>query len=61
MSEDIERRLEKLEKELLDMRKEATARERNWLRTGITVLGFLVVTLFGVIWAYRSVIFGGDP
>ena len=51
-------RLDKLERELLSMRKEAAARERNWLRTGITVLGFLVVTLFGVIWSYRSVIFG---
>jgi hypothetical protein len=54
----ITNRLDKLERELLSMRKEAAARERNWLRTGITVLGFLVVTLFGVIWSYRSVIFG---
>lgn len=61
MDDNITKRLEKLEKELVDMRKEAAARERNWLRTGITVLGFLVVTLFGVIWAYRSVIFGGNP
>ena len=61
MSEEITKRLDKLEKEILSMRKEAAARERNWLRTGITVLGFLVVSLFGVIWSYRTIIFGGGP
>ena len=61
MSEDITRRLEKLEKKFSDMERESINRERNWLRTGITVLGFLAMTLFGIIWAYRVTIFGGNP
>ena len=61
MSEDITKRLEKLEKKFSDMERESINRERNWLRTGITVLGFLAMTLFGIIWAYRVTIFGGNP
>ena len=35
--------------------------ERKFWVAGIMTLGSVVVTLVGVIWAYRTQIFGGTP
>lgn|GEM_PF-4997366 len=39
------------------MKSAEAAKERQLLLVGITTLGGIVTTLFGVLWAYRSVIF----
>lgn len=37
------------------------AEEKAKLRWGIGVLGSVVMALFGILWAYRGVIFKGSP
>ena len=46
-----------LHNEIAQMKEAEAAKERQLLMVGITTLGGIVVTLFGVLWAYRSVIF----
>lgn len=46
-----------LHQEITDMKSAEAAKERQLLLVGITNLGGIVTTLFGVLWAYRSVIF----
>lgn len=46
-----------LHDEIAQMKEAEAAKERQLLMVGITTLGGIVVTLFGVLWAYRSVIF----
>lgn len=36
---------------------ELARKERNQLLAGVSFLGAVIMTLFGVIWSYRSVIF----
>ena len=42
---------------ITQMKEAEAAKERQLLIVGITTLGGIVVTLFGVLWTYRSVIF----
>ena len=57
--EQSEKAVENLEREFKAW-KSADAREkRSFLIWGIAALGFLVATLFGVIWTFRNVIFRG--
>ncbi|KZX96355.1 MULTISPECIES: hypothetical protein [unclassified Sulfitobacter] len=46
-----------LHEEIAQMKEAEAAKERQLLMVGITTLGGIVVTLFGVLWTYRSVIF----
>lgn len=46
-----------LHEEIAQMKEAEAAKERQLLIVGITTLGGIVVTLFGVLWTYRSVIF----
>ncbi|UWR36137.1 hypothetical protein [Sulfitobacter sp. W074] len=46
-----------LHDEITQMKEAEAAKERQLLMVGITTLGGIVVTLFGVLWTYRSVIF----
>ncbi|KKL94428.1 hypothetical protein LCGC14_1864790 [marine sediment metagenome] len=46
-----------LHEEIALMKEAEAAKERQLLMVGITTLGGIVVTLFGVLWTYRSVIF----
>ena len=46
-----------LHDEITRMKEAEAAKERQLLLVGITTLGGIVVTLFGVLWTYRSVIF----
>ena len=46
-----QKKVERLERMLNEMREAETARETKWLRAGIITLGSVVLTLFGVIWA----------
>jgi len=59
-------RLDIAEKKLIELKKEVEEteakrqrEEKRRLTTGISVLGSIVLTLFGVIWNYRAVIFPG--
>ena len=54
---EAERDIKRLESEIKQMRREAETRERARLRAGIGALGSAVLTLIGIIWAYRAVIF----
>ena len=47
----------KLHDEIEKMKADEAAKERHLLIVGITTLGSIVVTLVGIIWAYRSAIF----
>ena len=64
--DQLEKELARLTKELedIDARNQArdearVALERKQLVWGISVLGAAVMTLAGVIWSYRAVIFKG--
>jgi len=46
-----------LQKELENFEKTMETRERKRLVTGVSVLGSVVLSLLGIIWSYRSVIF----
>ena len=50
---------EKLERRVVEMKKDAVDRERDRFRAGIGLLGALVLALWGVIWTFRSAIIGG--
>ena len=55
----LEADLEKAEREIEELRDGAADRERNHLKAGVIILGSLIMTLFGVIWANLGVIFPG--
>jgi hypothetical protein len=57
----LENHVAKLEEREVDRAKQRKDDERKIWVTGVTTLGAIVMALFGVIWAYRMVIFGGKP
>lgn len=52
-----EAEIQALTVKVAQMERDAEARERARLKAGIGALGTVVLTLFGVLWGYRSVIF----
>ena len=46
-----------LKDDLQAMKDHEAERERKFLVVGITTLGGIVTALFGVLWAYRGIIF----
>jgi hypothetical protein len=54
---DLQQDNKNLHAEISQMKADDAAKERQLLMVGITTLGGIVVTLFGVLWTYRSVIF----
>ena len=57
-------RLDRAEAEIRELHEEMerrSAEEKKRLMWGISVLGGAVLTLAGVIWNWRSVIFKGTP
>lgn len=48
---------QKARTDLEEFEKAVEAREKKRLMTGISVLGSIVLSLVGIIWSYRSVIF----
>lgn len=52
--------IERLNTKLNEMRIQDAAREKKQLMWGITTLGAVVMTLGGVLWAYRGIIFRGS-
>lgn len=55
--EQAEKKIAALETELKRLEDETDELERKRLKWGITALGTIVMTLGGIIWQYRSVIF----
>lgn len=49
--------IKQLNADLVKIRTEEAARERNQLRWGVSALGAVVMTLGAILWAYRGVIF----
>lgn len=54
-----EKRLEELEKEQEDFERKWEREEKRRLTAGISLLGSVVLGLFGLLWSYRAVIFQG--
>ena len=52
-----EAEIRELREKVTQMERDAETRERARLKAGIGALGTVVLTLFGVLWGYRSVIF----
>lgn len=48
---------QKARTDLEEFEKAVEAREKKRLMTGISVLGSIVLSLVGIIWNYRSIIF----
>ena len=46
-----------LQKQLIDLEKHEAERETKRLMWGVSTLGAVVMTLGGIIWSYRAVIF----
>ena len=57
----LEARITELEAREQDRANRRAEDERKFWITGITTLGAIVFTLGGVIWSYRTAIFGGNP
>lgn len=52
-------KVQKLEAAIAERERERQTEERKRLLAGISFLGSIILALFGVIWAYRAVIFQG--
>ena len=56
---NLEMHIEKLEADAASREVQRQSAEKRQLMAGVSFLGAIVLTLFGVIWSYRSVIFRG--
>jgi len=56
---NLETHIEKLEADAASREVHRQSAEKRQLMAGVSFLGAIVLTLFGVIWSYRSVIFRG--
>ena len=56
---NLETHIEKLEHDAATREIQRQSAEKRQLMAGVSFLGAIVLTLFGVIWSYRSVIFRG--
>ncbi|MEC7763402.1 MAG: hypothetical protein VX874_15980 [Pseudomonadota bacterium] len=52
--------VDELKAKINEREQERQAEERKRLLAGISFLGSIILALFGVIWAYRAVIFQGS-
>ena len=55
--EEQDKHIEKLEDDFKKFQRQMDEKERRNLAWGVGTLGTVVITLAGVIWSYRSVIF----
>jgi hypothetical protein len=57
--QNLKKDVEELEAHIATQDLKRTSQEKRQLIAGISFLGSIVITLIGVIWSYRSVIFRG--